>query len=308
VALCDVDRAKAEARHKEYYPGAQLFADYRDVLKRGDIDVVDVATHPEVRGDIVEAALRAGKHVLSQKPFVVDLEAGQRLVDLADAHRVKLAVNQNGRWAPHFSYLRQALTAGILGDVMGAHLAVHWDHGWTAGTVFDEIRHLILYDFAIHWFDMLCCIMGDRPALRVYASNTVSSTQKSKPPLLAQALVEHDGAQATLAFDADTHFGARDSTIVTGTKGTLTCSGPDLNTQTVTLFTAAGHASPRLTGTWFTNGFHGTMGELLCAIEEDREPSNSARNNLRSLALCFAALASADTHTPQTPGSVLRMS
>ena len=43
------------------------------------------------------SALEAGKHVLSQKPFVLDLDDGQELVDLADRNGLKLAVNQNGR-------------------------------------------------------------------------------------------------------------------------------------------------------------------------------------------------------------------
>lgn len=308
TALCDVDESKAAARRKEFFPRAKVYRSYRDLLRNSNVEVVDIATHPEVRGPIVEAALRAGKHVLSQKPFVLDLDAGERLADLADRRRVKLAVNQNGRWAPHFSYLRQAIGAGLLGKVTAAHLAVHWDHGWTAGTVFDAIPHLILYDFAIHWFDMLCCIMGDRTATRVFASTAYSPTQESKPPLLAQALIEFDGAQATLTFDADTQFGKLDTTYVAGTKGSLTCSGPDLNTQSVTLYTRSGYAIPRLKGTWFTNGFHGTMAELLSAIHENREPANSARNNLSSLALCFAAIASADTHKPKTPGRVRRMS
>jgi hypothetical protein len=50
------------------------------------------------------------------------------------------------------------------------------------------------------------------------------------------------------------------------------------------------------------------MGELLCAIEEQREPTHSARNNLDSLALCFAALASADRGGPVRPGSVTAIS
>ena len=49
------------------------------------------------------------------------------------------------------------------------------------------------------------------------------------------------------------------------------------------------------------------MGELLCAIEEDREPSNSARNHLKSLELCFAALKSADTGKIIKPGQVTRL-
>ena len=49
------------------------------------------------------------------------------------------------------------------------------------------------------------------------------------------------------------------------------------------------------------------MGELLCAIEDDREPSNSARSNLKSLALCYAAVASAECHEPIVPGSIRAM-
>lgn len=56
------------------------------------------------------------------------------------------------------------------------------------------------------------------------------------------------------------------------------------------------------------DGFRGTMGELLCAIEEGREPANSAANNLRTLELCFAALKSADTGRPQAPGRITRPS
>ncbi len=83
---------------------------------------------------MIEAALEAGKHVLSQKPFVLDLDFGRRMVDLADARGVKLAVNQNGRWAPHFSYMRAGDRAGLIGDAaLGCHVAVHWDHSWIAG-------------------------------------------------------------------------------------------------------------------------------------------------------------------------------
>jgi len=49
------------------------------------------------------------------------------------------------------------------------------------------------------------------------------------------------------------------------------------------------------------------MGELLCSIEEDRTPSIDARDNLISLALCFAAVASSETHQPVVPGTIRRL-
>ena len=109
--------------------------------------------------------------MLSQKPFVLDLDVGQELVDLADKCGVKLAVNQNGRWSPHFSYMRAAVADGLLGELSGIHMSVHWDHTWTEGTEFEKVRHLILYDFAIHWFDMVNCLLADKTPKRVFASN-----------------------------------------------------------------------------------------------------------------------------------------
>ena len=60
------------------------------------------------------------------------------------------------------------------------------------------------------------------------------------------------------------------------------------------MHTENGVAAPGLTGSWFPDGFHGAMAELLSAIEEGRQPLHSGRENLRSLALCFAAVESAE--------------
>ena len=113
VALCDREIARAEKRRTEFFPAATVTDDFRTVLARADVEVVDVALHPGPRITVIEEALRKGKHVLSQKPFVLDLAEGERLAALAAARGVKLAVNQNGRWAPHLSYLATAVRAGV---------------------------------------------------------------------------------------------------------------------------------------------------------------------------------------------------
>jgi len=307
VALCSRNLANAAKRQQAFFPAAELYQDYRALLKRDDIEVVDITPHPADRLPILAAALNAGKHVLSQKPFVVDLDAGERLVDLAATNRVKLAVNQNGRWAPHFSYIRQAINAGLLGQVQSVQLAVHWDHNWIADTVFNQVEHLILYDFAIHWFDIATAFLQDRVPKRVIATATRSPHQKAQPPLLAQAVIQYDDAQATLSFNGDTAYGQTDRTVVVGSAGSAESHGPDLTEQQVSLYTAAGHAAPKLQGTWFEAGFLGTMAELLCAIEEDRTPHNNAADNLRSLALCFAAVASIERGAPVVPGTVRQL-
>lgn len=302
AAICNRTRAKAEARAAEFAPKARVTDRWQEVLDDPAIDVVDITAHPADRLPIIEAALKAGKHVLSQKPFVLDLAEGRRLVALARKNRVKLAVNQNGRWAPHLAWMREAVRAGLIGEVISAHVSIHWNHGWIAGTPFEKIEDLILHDFGIHWFDFLRSITGSR-AQTVFATAAKASGQTAAAPLLAQVLVQMDKGQASLIFDGATPFGPRDTTFIAGTKGSLQSDGPDLGQQSVTLTTAAGIARPLLAGTWFNDGFRGAMGALLVAIEDGTEPANGAEENLDSLALAFAAIQSRRSGQPVRVGS-----
>lgn len=309
LALCDRNPEKLAEKRERFYPDATAYTDLAELLADGRIEFVDIATHAEGRAELIEAALRAGKHVLSQKPFVTDLAEGERLVKIADEKQRLLAVNQNGRWAPHFSWMRHAIEAGLIGSVTSVDCAVHWDHSWTAGTPYDDIRHLVLYDFGIHWFDFAASIMGEREAQSVYAHAAPAAGQTNRAPLLAQAAIAYEDARVSIVFNAATSHGASDRTVIVGTKGTLISQGPDLSHQSVTLYTNGrggtrpsqiqnGYARPVLQGEWFKQGFLGAMTELIAAVQQNRIPNHNARDNLRSLALCLAACQSADTAKP----------
>ena len=168
AVICNRTLARAEARRDEFFPAADATDDIARTLARDDIAVTDITPHPNERLPMLEAAVASGKHVLSQKPFIVDLDVGERLCDLANAKGVRIAVNQNGRWAPHLSWMREAVRAGLVGAVQALDISIHWDHSGIAGTSYDGIDDLILYDFAVHWFDFLASL-GVRPA-SVYAS------------------------------------------------------------------------------------------------------------------------------------------
>lgn len=308
VALCDLIPERAENRRKEFFPQAQTYTDYKDLLARTDIEVIDIATHPQDRSYLIPAALRARKHVLSQKPFVLDLDLGAKFAALAKANNVALAVNQNGRWAPYFSWMRQAVKKGLIGETMAVHLQCHWDHEWIKNVHFDKVHHIVLYDFAIHYFDALHCLMNGKTPRRVTASLTHAPKQQATPPLLGQVLVEYDNAQATLVFDACTKFAPLESAYVTGTEGTLHGTGPLCAIPAITLTTKRGTATtPKLEGSWFPTGFHGTMGELLQSIEQRRTPVHSATDNLEGLAICFAAVASSESGKPVEVGKARKV-
>ena len=304
VALADVNRAAAEKRRDEFFPKADVYTDHRELLARDDITVVDIATHTAIRGGQIRDALLAGKHVLSQKPFVADLNEGRRLAALAKRKGLKLGVNQNGRWAPQFAALLAAVRQGLLGDIHTLDMVMAWDHTWTRGSKFEELHHLILSDFAIHWFDVAATVFAGRKPRSVFANAVRAPHQDMKPPMLAHAAVNYGDGLATLGFSAYQSFASQEYLCCVGSKGTLRGAADVCNITGFELTTKRGTVKIPLTGKWFPDGFRGTLGELLRSIEEDREPGISATNNLRSLELCFAALASADTGRPAKPGQI----
>ena len=298
TAFFDPKREAAEKRRSEYFPKARVCASADEIFQDPAIGVVDIATHPKAREELILRAADAGKHILSQKPFAVDLPTAERLVAHTKACGVRMAVNQNGRWAPYFAYMRHAVKSGLIGEVGSVHMVLNWDHTWTAGTPFAEIHHLMLYDFGIHWFDAARTLMQGQSATVVCARLARFPDQPIEPPLIASATVNFPNGMATLSFNGCSRLGANESCTVIGTKGTLHASGPLCGITRVGLHTAGGEATARLEGSWFPDGFRGCMGELLLAIEENREPENSAADNIRSLALVFAAMRSADEGQP----------
>ena len=175
------------------------------------------------------------------------------------------------------------------------------------GTRFEEIDDLIFYDFAIHWFDFLASLVGRR-ATNVYATRGFAAGQTIRPPMLAEALVAFDGGQASLVFDAHTRYGALDTTYVAGTKGSLSSTGPNLQEQAVTLYHRGRRRAAAARGRLVQRRFPRDDGaSSSAAIEENREPSNNARDNLRSLALAFAAIDSSRTGVARPVGSVRKL-
>lgn len=306
LALCDHAEEKAIARRDEFFPKADVYTDLDEVLARDDIAVIDIATHVDVRPQLVRRSLAAGKHVLSQKPFVRDLAEGEELITAAEQSGRLLAVNQNGRWAPHFAFLLAAVRAGTIGRVSSADFAVHWPHDQVVehDPVFSTMPDLILYDFGIHWFDVVAQVFAGAEARSVTAVTGSVAGQVIGVPTVASVVIDFDQGQATLLFRGACHFAETGGYRIEGDAGVITHQGQSLGGTSATVTTAEGATTVDLDGTWWTHGMHGTMADLLAAIHDGERPSNAAATSLPGLRLCFAAIESSHTGLPVDPRTV----
>lgn len=283
----------------------RVYASAEELLADPDVRFVDLATGPEGRLHWLERAIEAGKHVLTQKPLVgtaEDLAALPAVLARAEAAGVRVAVNQNGRWAPPWRLATLLLRRGDLGEVVGVtHLL---DKGLPplVGTPFDDLSHMLLTDYLLHWVDITRTWLETAPAghgqvvsVRASDSRVPGQPAAAKNPWSATVdLLTAGGATATVRIVGDVVASEPSCPFwVHGTAGTLRGSVL-LDSDRLGLDRGDGVVDLPLTGAWFVDGFAATLGELMCAVAEDRQPENSAADAARSVALVLAAADSAD--------------
>jgi len=114
VGVCDLNPERAAAAAERY--GAEVATgDYRELLDRDDIDIIDVVTRDSDHFPINRAALEAGKHVLSEKPVAHDYRDVRQVAELARAKGLKTKVGLTFRYSPAVRYLKDLITQGDLG-------------------------------------------------------------------------------------------------------------------------------------------------------------------------------------------------
>jgi hypothetical protein len=114
VAICDVDRAKAEARAAEFgIPDVNT--DYQEILRRDDIDVVDIVTSGDNHHELSFATLEAGKHCLVEKPVCHDYADTWRAHQLAESKNLKTKVGLTFRYAPAMQYMYELVQQSFIG-------------------------------------------------------------------------------------------------------------------------------------------------------------------------------------------------
>ncbi len=170
TALAEVSPVRGrEAADRFNIP--HLVTDYRKLLSRPDIDVVSIALPNYLHAKVALAALRAGKHVMVDKPMATNARDAAKLVAAAKQGKRLLMVGQNIRFTPDVQTAKQLVTAGVLGDVYHAKTA------WTRrsgipriGSWFTQKRYAgggCTYDIGVHALDRCLYLLGEFDAVAV---------------------------------------------------------------------------------------------------------------------------------------------
>jgi predicted dehydrogenase len=115
VAVCDVEKHLAEETAPKF--GASVVSDdYRAIVGRDDLDVIDVCTPSHTHFELAMAALDAGKHVLCEKPVAFDFRETVRAAEIARSKGLKTKLGFTFRYSPAMLYMKELVDQGFCGE------------------------------------------------------------------------------------------------------------------------------------------------------------------------------------------------
>jgi predicted dehydrogenase len=297
VACCDPVAERREWARSTY--GVEnTYASVAEMIDAGGWDTAVVATPTHARVEAVAALAAAGKHVLAEKPLSDNFADARKIVESCATAGVRLAVNQNFRFAYAFGLARTLVEEGRIGAVIGIDhddLTFRQDKGWRL----EQPRHALSV-MGIHWFDGFRLLLGlDRPATwlscRTYSSPAIDCAGETDASV--QILFDDTPVSYVQSFSSAVK---RTETLVFGETGTLRLD------YTRVLLERPGDGDPVQVDNPYAgrnrwDSMYASLTRLLEAIETDTEPPNSGRDNLATVGLLDAAYRSAAERRPVTP-------
>lgn len=309
VGVYDADADKAR-KVASAFGIDRVYPTLAALLADPEVEIVDMAVPARFQPELVAQAAFCGKHVLCQKPLAESYAEARRIVDVCEAAGVKGAVNQQMRWAPGIRASHSLIRSGFLGTPLQASIQVNVFTDWASWPWITAVDKLEMMYHSIHYMDAIRFLFGTPEY--VYADGAKYPGQASKGETRTMIHLKFPGETRGLIHDNHNNWAPQDDWyatfrfegtdgVIKGTNGAL-YDYPTGRADTIQYMSRTDSSrrwfSPPLEGRWFPHAFMGTMGELMRAIEEEREAENSVRDNLLTMKMLFAAYRSMEENRP----------
>ncbi|MFH0798400.1 MAG: Gfo/Idh/MocA family oxidoreductase [Candidatus Woesearchaeota archaeon] len=169
IAVCDKVEERAKKIAEEF--NCDCYTDYKEMLKREDIDIVNICTPNGVHPFFTMEVANAKKHILCEKPMALNLEEADKMIQSCKDNHVKLFVVKQNRYNPPILKMKEALDKGRFGKLLMGNITVRWsrpqeyyDNNEWHGTKSNDGG--MLFTQASHHIDMLQWFMGPVQSVR----------------------------------------------------------------------------------------------------------------------------------------------
>ncbi|MGE5482022.1 MAG: Gfo/Idh/MocA family protein [Bacteroidota bacterium] len=307
VAVCDIQPERCGEFAARY--GAQAYTDYRALLERDDLDVVNIATpsgdHPLIGAEVA----RAGKHVLIEKPLGLTLREMDELIATCRDQRVKLGVVHQNRFNPAVRKVKEALEAGRFGRLSHASVAVRWHRDmdyyvqapWRGTWAQDGG---VLLNQSVHAVDIFRWLMGQPETIAAVTATRFHSIEAED---VATAAVRfQSGALGSLEASNNVFPANWEETIaIFGDRGSAAIGGVALNRIERWEFADAAPGEAEAVSqpdppSVYGHGHERLLAEVVQAVENDRPFPVSGEEGRAAVEFILGIYRSQETGQPVT--------
>jgi len=233
VAVCDVDKDKADALAGQY--GAQAYYDVDELLRNEkEIDVASICTPNGVHAQHSIKALKAGYHVLCEKPLATNVNDCGEMIKTAEMYNKRLFAIKQNRFNPPVAAVKAAIDEGRLGKIYSIQLSCFWnrnpqyyENSWK-GTL--ELDGGTLYTQFSHFIDLLYWLIGDVKSAKAFMGNYDHKGIIEFEDTGAVILEFYNGAIGTVNYTVNSYGKNMEGSLtIFGEKGTVKIGGQYLN-------------------------------------------------------------------------------
>ncbi len=223
VALCDLNPDKAEAKRAQYGLDARVVSDYRELFQDG-IDLVSLCLPPYVHAPATIDFLKAGSHVIVEKPMASSLKECDEMIEAAKRSGKLLSVIAQNRFRNPIMKLKQVLDSGLAGRILHAQADSLWWRGhcyydlWWRGTWEKEGGGPTL-NHAVHHIDGLLWMLG-RPS-EVLASMTNVAHDNAEVEDLSIAILKYPSGALGQLTSSVVHHGEEQQYVFQGERARI---------------------------------------------------------------------------------------
>ena len=224
VAICDLNRESALEKAQMFgISEDSVYTDYHELLACEDIDAVTIPLPDQEHKNATVAALRAGKHVLCEKPMALDLDECKEMIKVARETGKQLMIGQIGRYETAFITLKQLVDDGVIGELFMIESEYAHDYSEIGGhgttwRITPEREPII--GGGCHAVDLIRMIAGNPEEVFAYANNKCLTTWPIHDCTMAVMKLPN-GVIGKVMTSTGCKRNYTMRTVIYGTKGTL---------------------------------------------------------------------------------------
>lgn len=302
AALCDSDKDNLRFAGERYsVPEERWFTDYTRLLDSKEIDIVTVAVPDQLHKKISCDFLKAGKHVLCEKPLALTREDLKEIIEAEDSSDAQFMVGQICRFTPAFIKAKELVESGVIGDIYFieseyAHDYMKLVDTWRA----DPLRHGVIGG-GCHAVDLIRWIAGDPVEVFAYGTHRLLPTVAYDDATVA-VMKFNDNLMGKVFVSTGCKRDYTMRTCIYGTKGTIIC---DNTSPFMTLFTVDEEGVTKEAETIEIEvNNHNAAKEFEVfadAIINKKKVLTDAREGAKTVAVCLSIVESSVTGKPVSP-------